>query len=168
MIPSSFFRPFRLPIGSLLLCGGALLLGGCDGAGSKRASLYARLTDTGTWRIERLDGPLTAPTRLEERYSEVRVTFRDEKAGRRYRIVGQFSADSSAVLADGLVRLPGDDALRMATGFRRPVTWTYTFEASRAVFTLQFGSRVFLGTLFPGTTWGQSRDLTMTLAPDDE
>lgn len=167
-MPSSAFRPFWLAIGSLLLCGGVLLLGSCDGAGSKRASFYQRLLNEGPWTIQRLEGPLIDPTRLDDRYVEIRVTFRGGDEGRRYRIAGQLAPDSTRILAAGAVALPGDDVLQMASGFDRFVTWTYNFQASRAAFTLESGSRSFLRALFPGTTWSESQELEMTLVPDDE
>ncbi|WP_263820304.1 hypothetical protein [Salinibacter sp.] len=55
----------------------------------------------------------------------------------------------------------------MATGFGRlgPVTWTYSFQASRAVFTLRAGSRPFLQALFPDTVWSEGLNVEMILAP---
>jgi hypothetical protein len=143
------------------------MLAGCDGTGSQRASLYQRLSDEGEgpWRIERLDGPLTPD--LGDR--DIQIAFRADD-GRRYRIVERGSADSAAVLASGAVVLPRGDNLQMATGFGRlgPVTWSYGFQASRAVFTLRAGSRPFLQTLFPNTAWSEGLDVEMTLAPTDE
>ena len=156
-----------LRVGGLLVCVGGLVLVGCNGTGSQRASLYQRLSDEGEgpWRIEQLDGPLTPA--LGER--EVRIAFRNDN-GRRYRITERLSGDSTAVLASGAVVLLREDDLRMETGFGRfgPVTWTYSFQASRAVFTLRAGSRPFLQTLFPDAAWGEGLDVEMTLAPTDE
>ena len=150
----------------LLLFGAGVLLSACGGAGSKRASFYQRLE--GTWTIERLNGRFIDPSRIDQRYSDVRVTFWGGNQERQYRIEGQFSSDSTALVAGGAVVLRGGDALQMASGFPRPVTWTYQFEASRAVFELRTGSRSFLRALFPETTWSEAQELTMTLAPVDE
>jgi hypothetical protein len=163
---SSSFRPLALAVRGLLLCVGVFLLGACGGAGSKRASLYQQLT--GTWTIERLDGSINYTSQLEEQYPQgVTVTFRGGDNGRTYRIATPHSEDSTAVLAEGIVILRGDDRLQMASGFGQfgPVGWTYGFEASRAVFSLQFGSRAFLRALFSGGS--QDANLEMTLAPDD-
>jgi len=165
MLPSPF-RPLALAVWGLLLCVGALLLGACGGAGSKRASLYQQLT--GTWTIERLDGNITYTSQLEEQYPQgVTVTFRGGDGGRTYRIAAPHSGDSTEVLAEGTVILQGGDGLQMAPefGLPGPVGWTYGFEASRAVFTLQFGSRAFLRALFSGGS--RDANLEMTLAPDD-
>ncbi len=165
MLPSTV-RPFEPAVWSLLLCVGALLLGGCDGAGSKRASLYERLT--GTWIVERLEGDIDYTNQLEQRHPQgVEITFQGGDGDRTYRITGSPSEDSTTVLAEGIVVLPGDNMLRMASGFGQfAVQWTYRFEASRAIFAVQSGSRTFLRTLFSGGS--QNRDLKMTLAPNDE
>ena len=151
----------------LLILGGTFVLG-CDGSGSKRASFFERLADT-TWAIERLEGPGIAPNLLDQRYTRVRVDFDDQNDGGTYRITGRFSSDSTEVLAAGRIVLPGDDLLQMASGFGRrgPVTWTFEFEASRAIFAVRAGSQTFLRTLFPNTTWSPQA-VTMTLAPSDQ
>lgn len=163
----------------LLLCGGALLLAGCD-TGSKRASLYQRLT--GTWTIERLQeigGGFDLTSRLDQRYSWVRFVFRQNDDGRTYRATGRLvRQDTTVVLAEGPVRLRRDRLLRMVRGFRTPsgqarsITWQYHFEASRAIFRLpsgqQNGSRAFLSTLLPETSWSGSQGLELQLAPEDE
>ena len=158
---------FRIAL-SALLCAGVLLLGGCDGAGSRQASLYQRLT--GTWTIERLESDgFDYTSQLDERYPQgVTITFRGGDEGRTYTIANASSADTSEVLAEGIVSLRGGDILQMATGFGRlgPVRWTYGFEASRALFEIQFGSRAFLRVLLSGG--GQNQSLEMTLAPGDE
>jgi len=161
-------HPLGFAVWGLILCVvGALLLGACSGAGSKRASLYQQLT--GTWTIERLGGSINYTSQLEDRYPRgVRITFQGGDSGGSYRIATPRSDDSTEVLAEGIVILRGDEGLQMASGFGQlgPVEWTYGFEASRAVFTLQFGSRAFLRTLFSGGS--QNVDLEMTLAPADE
>jgi hypothetical protein len=163
-------RPAVLALGGFFLIVAGTILGGCDGSGSKRSSLFERLTRT-SWMIERLEGPGISPNRLDRRYERVRIDFGEREGKRTYRITGRFSADSTEVLAKGLVFLPppSDDVLRMASGFGRdgPVTWTFEFEASRAIFAVQVGSRPFLRRLFPNTTWSR-QVVTMTLAPDDE
>jgi hypothetical protein len=151
-----------------VLVAGSVLVGGCDGGGSKQDSLYQRLVNEGPWIIERFEGEFIAPNRHDQRYSELRVDFRQRNGGHGYQIIGRFSADSSRVLAEGIVRLRGDNVLRMRTGFDRPVTWNYGFEVSRAKLSLRFGYQEFLRTLFPGGTWRESEALEVTLAPDDE
>jgi hypothetical protein len=160
-------RPARLAIWSLFLCVGGLLLGGCDEAGSKRASLYESLT--GTWTIERLEGGgFNYTNRLNERHPRgVEITFRDQEEGRTYRIVSPPSGDSLTVLAEGTVVLPGDDELRMASGFDRRVAWRYGFPTrSRANFEVQFGSQVFLRALF--SDGSRTPNLEMTLVLDGD
>jgi len=154
-------------IAGVLACLGGPLFVGCDETRSQRESLYQRLSNEGEgpWRIEELDGSLTPD--LGGR--EIRIAFR-QGDGKTYRITERLSADSTVVLASGAVVLPGGDDLRMGTGFGRfgPVTWSYSFEASRAVFALQRGSRPFLQALFPETAWSDELDVEMTLAPVDE
>jgi len=161
-------RPVLPVVGALLLCFGGVLLGGCDSAGSKRASLYEGLTETGTWTIEELrerDG-INYTSRLDTLYrGEVRVTFEGGDEGRTYKIVSS-SGDSTEPIAQGRIGLPGDDVLQMVSGFGRPVEWTYGFEASRAIFSLRFGSQPFLRALLSGGS--RNEDLEMTLAPADE
>lgn len=161
------FRPAAAALGLLFFFGGALL-SGCDGTGSKRASKYERLTGT-SWEIALEESSGISLSLFRQRYTRVRLLFEEDDGSRTYRITGYFSEDSTAVLADGLVALPSDDVLRMASGFRRndPVTWTFKFEASRAIFTARVGSRRFLRALFPNTTWS-SQAVTMALAPVDE
>jgi hypothetical protein len=154
---------------SLLLCIGGLLIGGCDGAGSQRASLYERLTGTGAWTVERLEGGINYTPQLNDRYPEgVTIKFRDSENGRTYRIAAPRAEDSTEVIAEGIVTLRRNSGLEMSTGFgpRGPVVWTYRFEASRAIFSLRFGSRAFLRALFSGESQDQS--LEMTLAPTEE
>jgi len=164
---SSSLRFIPSVVGSILLCAGILLLGGCDGAGSKRASLYQRLSNEGDgpWRIEQLNGPLTPE--LGDR--KIQVAFR-QGDGRTYRMVEGLSEDSTVVIAAGAVALPGGENLQMLGGFGQfgSVAWTYRFQASRAVFTLQAGSRAFLQALFPEMGWSEGLDVEMTLAPADE
>jgi hypothetical protein len=160
-------RPARLAIWSLLFCVGGLLLGGCDETGSKRESLYKRLM--GTWTIERLEGGgFDYTNRLSERYPQgVGITFRDQEDGRTYKIVSPPSGDSPAVLAEGVVFLPGGNDLRMASGLDRRVAWRYNFPTStRALFEVQGGSRAFLRALL--SERGRIPGLKMTLALDDE
>ena len=153
-----------LAAGALLLCLG-VLVGGCDSAGSKRASLYERLTRT-SWTIERLQGNINYTGHLDTLYQgEVRVTFEGSDEGRTYKIASS-SGDSTEPIAQGRIGLPGDDVLQMVSGFGRPVEWTYGFEASRAIFSLRFGSQPFLRALLSGGS--QNEDLEMTLAPADE
>ena len=153
-----------LAAGAFLLCLG-VLVGGCDSAGSKRASLYERLTRT-SWTIERLQGNINYTGHLDTLYQgEVRVTFEGSDEGRTYEIASS-SGDSTEPIAQGRIGLPGDDVLRMVSGFGRPVEWTYGFEASRAIFSLRFGSQPFLRALLSGGS--QNEDLEMTLAPADE
>jgi hypothetical protein len=152
-------------VGALLLCFGSVLVGGCDSAGSKRASLYERLTRT-SWTIERLQGNINYTGHLDTLYQgEVRVTFEGSDEGRTYKIASS-SGDSTEPIAQGRIGLPGDDVLQMVSGFGRPVEWTYGFEASRAIFSLRFGSQPFLRALLSGGS--QNEDLEMTLAPADE
>ena len=144
-------------------------MGGCDEAGSERASLYQRLAGTGTWTIERLDGNIDYTSQLNERYpGGVNIVFEGGDGGGSYEIVSPRSGDSTEVLAAGFITLRRSNELEMSSGFGPlgPVTWTYRFEASRAIFSLRFGSRAFLRTLF----WGgsQNLDLEMTIAPGDE
>ena len=164
MTPVSLFRPVFLGVAGALLCAGGFLLVGCDGAGSQQSSFYQRLSDEGDgpWRIKQLDGSLTPE--LGDR--KVQIAFQQEN-GRRYRITERVSGDSTVVLASGAVVLPRGDDLQMATGFGRlgPVTWTYSFQASRAVFTLRAGSRPFLQALFPDTAWSEGLNVEMILAP---
>ncbi len=149
----------------LALCLGSILLSGCDGTGSKRASLYERLTRT-SWTIERLEGDIDYTGQLDTLYQgEVRVTFEGSDGGQTYKIVPS-SGDSTEPIAQGRIGLPGDDVLRMVSGFNRPVEWTYGFEASRAIFSLRFGSRAFLRALLSGGS--RNEDLELTLAPADE
>ena len=139
---------------------GLLLLVGCDGAVSKQASLYERLT--GTWTIERVEGALVAPNRLDS----VRVTFRRGDNGRRYRISGTPASNSAELSIEGAVILRRGNELRMASGFRRVVTWTYAFQGSQALLTVQSGSRAFLDAL---TSDGPpSPNMKLRLAPLDE
>jgi len=162
---SRVFRPVLPVVGALLLCFGGVLLGGCDSAGSKRASLYERLTRT-SWTIERLQGNINYTGHLDTLYQgEVRVTFEGSDEGRTYKIASS-SGDSTEPIAQGRIGLPGDDVLQMVSGFGRPVEWTYGFEASRAIFSLRFGSQPFLRALLSGGS--QNEDLEMTLAPADE
>lgn len=153
----------------MLLCLGSLLLVGCDGTGSKQASLYQRLSsDSGTWTIERLEGDrFDYETRLNETYPDgVTITFRETDDGRSYTVDGRHSGGETTRVADGPVLLPGDELLRMRVNERRSVTWQYRFEASRAEFNVQAGSQPFLNTLFP--EGGRDVTLEMTLAPQDE
>jgi len=162
---SRVFRPVLPVVGALLLCFGGVLLGGCDSAGSKRASLYERLTRT-SWTIERLQGNINYTGHLDTLYQgEVRVTFEGSDEGRTYKIASS-SGDSTEPIAQGRIGLPGDDVLQMVSGFGRPVEWTYGFEASRAIFSLRFGSQPFLRALLSGGS--RNEDLEMTLAPADE
>lgn len=160
------FRP-AVPALWLLLLFGAGQLGGCDGTGSKQASKYERLTGT-SWDIVLEESSGISLSLFRSRYARVRLFFDGDSESRRYRIVGHFSEDSTDVLAEGPVFLRGEDILRMPSGLsrREAVTWTYEFEASRAIFTVRDGSRAFLRTLFPNTTWS-SQAITMTLAPND-
>lgn len=159
-------RPAVAILGALLFLGGALL-SGCDGTGSKRASKYERLTGT-SWKLVLEESSGISKNLFQQRYTRVRLSFEDNDESRTYRITGHFSEDSTAVLAEGPVLLPSEDFLQMTSGFgqRRAVTWTYEFEASRAIFTVRDGSRVFLRVLFPNTTWG-SQAVKMTLAPNN-
>lgn len=167
-------RPVRTRGATMLLCLGALLFMGCDGSGSKRASLYQRLT--GTWTAERLEvGDFDFTDDLY--YGPVRFDFRSDDGSRAYRVTGRRS-DSTIVLAEGQIDLGGERQLRMISGFEspsggfRPVIWTYRFEASRAIFRLSAnrgnGSRAFLSTLFPGRSWSGSRRVRLRLAPIEE
>ena len=156
-------RPVSFALGMVALIVGALLWSSCDGAGSKRASRYQRLT--GTWTIEQLRGEID-PTLLDRRYDAVRLDFRGGDGERGYQMIGRVSGDSTRVLADGRISLPRSDSLQMTIPrAERLVAWSYTFEASRVVFTLRAGSRAFLTALFPQTSWGRSQAVTMTLAP---
>jgi hypothetical protein len=162
---SRIFRPVLPVVGAFLLGFGGVLLGGCDNTGSKRASLYERLTRT-SWTIERLQGSIDYTSQLNERYPEgVNVTFEGGDGRKMYRIASPLPGDSTEVLAEGTVTLR-EDMLQMASGFGRPVEWTYGFEASRAIFSLRFGSQPFLRALLSGGR--QNEDLEMTLAPADE
>jgi hypothetical protein len=163
----AFLRSAVLILGGVFLFGGTLLAG-CDGSGSKRASLFERLAGT-SWVIERLEGPGISPNRLDRRYARVRVEFEERDEGRTYQITGRYSDDSTEVLAEGLVALPGENVLRMASGFERngPITWAFEFEGSQAVFTVRAGSRPFLRALFPNTTWSPQA-VRMFLARNDE
>ena len=160
------FRPAAAALG-LLLVFGAALLSSCGGTGSKQASKYERLTET-SWDIALEESSGISLNLFRQRYTRVRLLFEENDGGRTYRITGYFSEDSTAVLAEGSILLQGDDVLQMTSGLRRkgPITWTYEFEASRAIFTVRDGSRAFLRTLFPNTTWSRQA-VTMTLAPDD-
>jgi len=162
----SLVPPVFLRLVGVLAFGGLLFLLGCDGTGSQQASLYQRLSNEGDgpWRIEQLEAPLQD---IGER--EIQIAFRQDD-GQTYRMVERRSEDSTVVLASGAVTLSRGDDLQMATGFGRfgSVVWTYSFQASRAVFTLQVGSRPFLRTLFPGTAWSEGLDVEMRLAPVDE
>jgi len=167
-MPTSALRPLQPVLWSILLCIWALLLGGCDGSGSKRASLYQRLVNEGPWTVERLDGDIDYTRQLNEQHPQgVTITFQGGDGGRSYRIATSRSGDSTEVLAEGSVSLRGDNVLRMDSGFAPlgPVRWTFGFEASRAVFALQFGSRAFLRALF--SEGSQNENLEMTLAPAD-
>lgn len=172
--------PFKIALGALLLLGGStLLLNGCDGSGSKRASLYQRLT--GTWTAERLQetgsSSFDLTSRLEERYSSVRFVFRGGDDGRSYRVTGRLARqDTTVLLAEGPVALGGDRLLQMVRGFKNPsgrirtITWRFRFQASRAIFRLpagqQNGSRAFLSTLMPTRSWSGGQGLELQLAPD--
>lgn len=164
----------------LLLFGSAALFGGCDGSGSKQASLYQRLT--GKWTIERLEGggsfEFDYTNRLNKRYSWVRIEFRSGDPGRTYKVRGKLIDDTRRVLAEGPVGLQGDQLLIMRSGFSEPnglqrsVIWTYGFEASRAIFRLpanrQNGSRAFMSTLLPSADWKESDGVRLQLAPTEE
>lgn len=164
----------------LLLGAGTLLIEGCSGAGSKRASLYQRLT--GAWTVERLEevgsSEFDHTSRLNERYAWVRFTFRAEE-GRRYQVSARPSNDTtSVILAEGPVRLGGDQLLQMVGGFEGPsgtprvVTWTFRFEGSRAILRLPAGpvngSRAFMNTLLSELGWRESQGVRLQLAPDEE
>lgn len=158
----------------------AICLPGCDGAGSKQASLYQRLT--GSWTVERLEGggsfEFDYTNRLNQRYSRVGVEFRSVESGRSYRVTGTPVGDTTRVLAEGPVVLRGDQLLIMATGFsepnglQSPVSWTYQFDASRAIFRLpanqQNGSRAFMSTVLPSMGWSESDGVRLQLAPVQE
>lgn len=179
-MPSASWLSMRAVGALLLFLGSTLLLGGCDGAGSKRASLYQRLT--GAWRAERLQeigsSNFDLTPRLNERYSRVRFVFRKDDEGRSYRMTGRRSGDTTTVRAEGPIVLRGERLLQMARGFESPaghprsVTWTYRFQASRAIFRLpsgqQNGSRAFLSTLLPATSWSESQGVELQLAPVNE
>lgn len=161
---------------ALLLWAGPLVFGGCDGGGSKQASLYQRLV--GTWTVERLEvGAFNRTPLLQERYSTVRFVFQSADGDRTYRVSGRRS-DSTWVLSDGRVDLRGGQLLRMHPGFThpegglRPVTWTFRFDASRAIFRLpenqRNGSRAFMTTLLPGRNWSASQGVRVQLAPVNE
>lgn len=159
-MPPPFPHLRRLVLGALL--SGALLLTGCDNTGSERTSLYQRLT--GTWRLERLEGNFDYTGRLGE---ETKVSFRSDDGARTYEIVSSPGGDSTRVLAEGLVALPGGDVLRMATGFERPVAWRYRFQTStRAVFDIERRSRAFLLRLVGSGE--QASTLRMVLAQPDQ
>lgn len=163
----SLFRSVFLGVAGVLLCAGGTLFVGCDGAGSKQASLYERLSNEGEgpWRIERLDVPLASG--LGER--DVQISFR-RGDGRTYRMTERLSEDSTVVLASGTIDLFRGAKMQMAIGPERQglVAWEYGFEASQAVFASDIGSRAFLRTLFPDMSWSQGLDVEMTLAPQDE
>lgn len=145
-----------------LLCA-ALLLAGCNTAGSKQESLYQRLS--GEWRLERIEGGgFDYSATIAERYpSGVRLTFQETDGGRTYTIVGQTGRDSLRVLAQGRVALSGENVLGMPSGFSRRVIWRYRFPTStRVLFESERGSRAFLAALLPGE--GAPQDLQMTLA----
>lgn len=162
----STFRLAAVAPWLLLLFGGGVL-SGCDGTGSKQTSKYERLTDT-SWEIALEESSGISLSLFRQRYTRVRLLFEENDGSRTYRITGYFSEDSTAVLAEGSILLQGEDILRMTSGLgqKRPITWTYEFEASRAIFTVRDGSQSFLRTLFPNTTWSR-RAVTMTLAPND-
>ena len=164
MTLSRVFRPVLPVVGALLLCFGGVLLGGCDSAGSKRASLYQRLTSEGPWTVEQLSSDeFDYKSKLEERYPQgVTITFRGGDGGQTYRVETPRSSDSTEVLAEGAVGLPGDNVLQMESFGQ----WTYEFEASRAVFSLQFGSQAVLRTLF--SSGSRNENLEMKLAPGDD
>ncbi|GEM_PF-6614083 len=167
-MPLSDCRQFRVIVSGVLLFGIALVAAGCDGAGSKRASLYQRLSQTGSWTVEHLEGGgFDYTSQINERYPEgLAFRFRDSEDGRTYTIVGRYPDDSTGVIARGAVALSGDDGLQLISGFERTITWTYKFQASRAIFALRFGSRPFLERVLSGGRRNQS--LEMTLAPDDQ
>ena len=165
----SFFRSALLGSGAMLLCIGGILLAGCDGTGSKRDSLYERLTETGPWTIERLEGSgFDFGDRLERRYPRgAEITFREDDGSRTYEILRQRSEGSPSVVTQGAVVLPGDNVLQMVSGLegRGPVTWRYNFPTtSRAKFEAQSGpgAGAFLGVLL--SEGNPTPDLKMTLA----
>jgi hypothetical protein len=158
----AFFPLFGDLAAGGLLCV-ALLLAGCNTAGSKQESLYQRLS--GDWRLERLEGGgFDYSATIAERYpSGVRLTFQEADGGRTYTIVGRAASDSLRRIAKGRVVLPGENVLGMTSGFSREVTWRYRFPTStRVLFEGERGSRTFLAALLPGG--GQTQDVQMTLA----
>lgn len=111
------FRGWIGTVGVLVL-GVLLVVGACDGGGSKQVAQYERLV--GTWRVEdlMLDG---SPVRV---HRDVQLTF-DADDGRAYRLV---SVGEDTTVVQGPVELLESNVLSMTDGFSRPVVWCYTFE----------------------------------------
>jgi hypothetical protein len=159
-MPLGFSR--LVPVGAfgVLLFAGSLVLAGCDGAGSKQASLYERLAQK--WTVERVEEALIPPNRLDS----VQVTFRQDEDGREYRISRQYAPDSTETLVEGAVVLGRNNELRMVSGFERVVSWDFEFQGTQAVFDVQSGSLAFLNALTSGGA--RSPNMKLRLAPVDE
>jgi hypothetical protein len=103
-----------------LLAAFFLVLGGCDGSGSKRDAQYQRLV--GTWEARTL-----RQGRIVSRDLRVRLTFRERLAGRSYRL-RHVPASGDTTTTEGPVELLGPNTLSMSGGFSRPLVWTFTFD----------------------------------------
>ncbi|WP_103029042.1 hypothetical protein [Salinibacter altiplanensis] len=166
----SFFHLVRLGIGGVLLCAGSLLIGGCDEAGSQRASLYQRLSDgDGTWFVERLRGQqFDYDAKLDDLYDEgVEITFRDGERRRTYEIAGKRSGESPTLLAEGGIVLSGERQIRMTdVSSQQPAAWRYRFEGRQARLTIRFGSSPFLSALALDLGRDNTLELFLSLGND--
>ncbi len=171
MTPLSPSRPALFGIAGALLCAGGLLLVGCDGSGSKQASLYERLTNTGPWTIGRLEGSgFDFESRLDRRYPRgIEIVFHEGDETRTYEIRSQRPDGLDSTVTRGPVRLFRDNSLQMASGFegQGSVTWRYSFPTtSRAIFEVRRGSENFLNVLFSESN--RTPDLKMTLVAGED